>query len=181
MAELRKVKKTKAKKPTVKKQEEVKDKDFVIIDYASYNSEQFLIFIKDLWTHSYELANNDAFLTKMKLYSIISEIRYHIAEKQRKTSELAQRYGTYDSIADNWVISPESQQKFQKELNTINDTKFMSENEKIEVTELKNAFIFQNYPFTQMNLEILELSLDFINYDSLYNDENKNKLTLEEQ
>ena len=180
MAELRKVKKTKAKKPTVKKQE-VKDKDYVIIDYASYNSEEFLTFIKNLWLNHFELSNNDAFLTKMKLYSIISEIRYHIAEKQRKTSELAQRYGTYDSIADNWVISPESQQKFQKELNTINDIKFISESEKIEVSELKNAFIFQNYPFTNMNLEVLELTLDFINYDSLYNDENKNKLTLEEQ
>ena len=94
------------------------DKNYAIIDYSSLTDPNFIEFVEGLWSTKLD-CNPSTFPVKYKLCTIIAEIRYHIKEKQSQTQSIAQKYGTYDTNTDNWMIKPEVQQQFQNELNTI--------------------------------------------------------------
>lgn len=164
---------TKVKKPKIKvvktKEEPVQknivNDEYAIIDYSSFSDQNFLKFIEDVWNNNYHDASNTTFQIKYTFTNLISEVRYHIKEKQTKTQELAKNYGSYDPNTDNWIIPPEVQQEFQNELNTLNDTRIQSESLKMNVSDLKKANIWTSHPFDHLSMALIEMLDDIINYD----------------
>lgn len=153
------------------------DKNYAIIDYSSLTDPNFIEFVEGLWSTKLD-CNPSTFPVKYKLCTIIAEIRYHIKEKQSQTQSIAQKYGTYDTNTDNWMIKPEVQQQFQNELNTLNDIKIQSESLKIDIKDLQESNMWQQYPFDNMSLSIIDITSDFVNYDGI---EDNNESTIEEQ
>ena len=157
------------KKPKTKVTKRAKPKQAVdnamVIDYSSFSNSKFVEFIEEVWNEDFHTPNNESFDIKFKLSNILSEIRFHILQKQQLTTNLAQKFGSYDQNADNWIIPPEVQHKFQNELNSLNDTKIQSEHSKINVSDLTKANIWTHHPFSKMSMAMIEMLQDIINYD----------------
>ena len=172
MVQVKKPRKKITNRKTTPKQ--IVEDNLMVIDYSSFSSSKFVEFIEEIWNEQFHDSGNKNFNIKYKFSNLISEIRFHIKQKQELTQNLAQKFGSYDQNSDNWIIPPEVQHKFQNELNTLNNTKIQSENTKMSVSELKEAGMWQHHPFSKISMSIIEMLDDILYYD-LFEEETTNQ------